>query len=58
MIGWMVACTIPFWFAISELFVQGWSDEDNYRYQRAPPLHYPDEEDTPDAIDYLVFKTK
>ena len=54
----MVACTIPFWFAISELFVQGWSDEDNYRYQRAPPLHYPDEEDTPDAIDYLVFKTK
>lgn len=40
--------TCPLWFFASELFYQEWPDEDNWRYQRPPPLNYPNEEDTPD----------
>jgi hypothetical protein len=46
---WLIVGTLPLTFFGSELFYQGWSDEDAWRYQRPPALHYPDEDDTPDA---------
>ena len=54
---WVLVGTMPLTFFANELFYQGWSDEDSYRYQRPPPLNYPDEDDTPDIEDFLVFQT-
>lgn len=54
---WVLVGTLPLTFYANELFYQGWSDEDAYRYQRPPPLNYPDEDDTPDIEDFLVFQT-
>lgn len=45
---WIFVGLTPIWFNFSELFLQYWPDEDNWRYQRPPPLNYPDEGDTPD----------
>jgi len=54
---WYIVGFFPLLFFGCEFFYQGWSDEDNYRYQRPPPLMYPDEDDTNDPEDFLVFKT-
>jgi hypothetical protein len=54
---WLGVFLLPGGFFACEFFYQGWSDEDIYRYQKAPPLMYPDEDDTPDPEDYLVFRT-
>ena len=55
---WLLVGFLPYLFFGCELFYQGWSDEDAWKYQRPPPLHYPDAEDTPDAEDFLAFQTK
>ena len=54
---WVFAGIFPIAFFSCEFFFQGWVDEDNYRYQRPPPLMYPDEDDTPDPEDFLIFQT-
>jgi hypothetical protein len=54
---WVWVGFLPITFFGIELFYQGWSDEDNNRYQRPPPLMYPDEDDTPDPEDFLIFQT-
>jgi hypothetical protein len=45
---WVIAGMTPIWFLAFELFYQYWPDVDNWRYQRPPPLNFPDEDDTPD----------
>jgi len=54
---WMFVGAMPLLFFANEFFYQGWSDEDAWRYQRPPPLMYPDEDDTPDPEDFLIFQT-
>ena len=46
---WVIVGFAPIWFNMCELFFQYWPDEDNWRYQRPPPLNYPDESETPDT---------
>lgn len=55
---WIWVGLFPITFFSCEFFLQGWVDDDNYRYQRPPPLMYPDEDDTPDPEDFLVFQTQ
>ena len=54
---WILAGTAPLWFFGNELFFQYWPDEDNWRYQRPPPLNYPDETETPDNEYLDMFKS-
>jgi hypothetical protein len=55
---WILAGTCPLWYFAAELFFQYWPDADNWRYQRPPPLNFPDDSETPDS-DYLkMFKSK
>ena len=54
---WIWVGLFPITFFACEFFFQGWVDDDNYRFQRPPPLMYPDEDDTPDPEDFLVFQT-
>lgn len=53
----MVACTIPLWFIGNELFFQLWPDIDNWRFQRPPPLNFPDDDETPDNVYLKMFKS-
>ena len=46
---WGLVSMIPFWFTYVEFFYQEWPDDDNWRYQRPPPLNYPDDMETPDT---------
>jgi len=50
---WLITGTIPLWWFALELFYQEWPDEDNWRQQRAPPLEWPDDEDTADYDTYV-----
>ena len=54
---WVCVGAFPLLFLSCEFFFKGWVDEDNYRYQRPPPLMYPDEDDAPDPEEFLIFKT-
>ena len=55
---WVLAGSIPFWFTYYELFYQEWPDDDNWRYQRPPPLNYPDDGETPDTELYNLFSSE
>ncbi len=55
---WVFLGTASIWFTLGELVWQNWADEDNNRYQRPPPLNYPDEDETPDTDMYESFQTK
>lgn len=55
---WVLAAGTPFWFTFMELFYQEWPDADNWRYQRPPPLNYPDDLETPDTEVSELFKTE
>jgi hypothetical protein len=55
---WVIACSTPLWFIAMELFFQEWPDEDNWRFQRAPPLNHPDDGETPDTDMFNVFNSE
>jgi hypothetical protein len=40
------------------LFFQYWPDADNWRYQRPPPLNFPDDAETPDTEYHRMFKSE
>ena len=54
---WLIAGTTPLWFFASELFLQYWPEDDNWRYQRPPPLNYPDDLETPDTDYHMMFSS-
>ena len=45
---WVAVALIPYTLVISEVVYNQMVDGDGLKYQRPPPLNYPDEEDTPD----------
>ena len=54
---WFIAGTAPLWFFANELYFQYWPEADNWRYQRPPPLNFPDDEDTPDTTYFKMFNS-
>jgi hypothetical protein len=54
---WVVLGLTPFWLVITEVVYHQMVDGDGLKYQRPPPLNYPDEEDTPDFETYENWKT-
>ena len=46
---WAIVAMIPYWYVIQEVIYHQMVDGDQNKYQRPPPLNYPDEEDTPDT---------
>jgi hypothetical protein len=46
---WVIMCSSPFWFFFNEYVGQCWPSASIWRYQRPPPLDYPDDLDTPDT---------
>lgn len=54
---WVAIAMIPYAIVISEVVYQQMVDGDGLKYQRPPPLNYPDEEDTPDTETYENWKT-
>ena len=54
---WLIVGTCPLWFFANELFLQYWGEEDNFKYQRPPPLNYPNDSDTPDDKLLAMFKS-
>ena len=46
---WVGIALVPYWFVIQEVIYNQMVDGDQNKYQRPPPLNYPDEEDTPDT---------
>jgi hypothetical protein len=55
---WFVVALMPFIFFSAEFFLQKYPDEDYWRYQRPPPLNWPDTEDTPDEDTFRKFKSQ
>lgn len=49
---WAVVALLPYWGVIQEVIYNQMVDGDQNKYQRPPPLNYPDEEDTPDTETY------
>jgi hypothetical protein len=47
----------PFWYVILEVVYNQMVDSDVIKFQRPPPLNYPDVEDTPDTETYDMWKT-
>lgn len=45
---WFGVALIPYWLVIQEVIYHQMVDGDQNKYQRPPPLNYPDDEDTPD----------
>jgi hypothetical protein len=54
---WVVIALCPYWYVIDECIYEQQVDGDGFKYQRPPPLNYPDEEDTPDTETYENWKT-
>lgn len=54
---WWIAGMMPILFFGNELFFQYWPDAENWRYQRPPPLDYPNPSDTPDTEVHKVFQS-
>jgi hypothetical protein len=54
---WVLVGFMPILFFGNEMILQGWSDEDAWRKTKTAPLHYPDQEDSPDLEDFMVFRT-
>jgi hypothetical protein len=54
---WLVVALFPYIFVISETIYNQIVDGDQWKYQRPPPLNYPDEEDTPDTETYELFNS-
>ena len=46
---WGFALFLPYIMVIQEVIYHQMVDGDQNKYQRPPPLNYPDEEDTPDT---------
>lgn len=45
---WVILGLTPYWYVIDEHIYVQMVDADGMKYQRPPPLNYPDDEDTPD----------
>lgn len=45
---WVLAALTPYIMVITEVVYNQMVDGDGLKYQRPPPLNYPDDEDTPD----------
>jgi hypothetical protein len=45
-----------YWHVIDECIYQQWVNGDQMKYQRLPPLNYPDDEDMPDFETYDNWK--
>lgn len=54
---WVIAAMVPYIMVITEVVYVQMVDGDGLKYQRPPPLNYPDEEDTPDTETYENWKT-
>jgi hypothetical protein len=54
---WVMVGALPFIYISSEFFLQKYPDEDYWRFQRPPPLNFPDVDDTPDEDTYKIFKS-
>lgn len=54
---WFAVALIPYWGVIQEVIYNQMVDGDQNKYQRPPPLNYPDEEDTPDTETYENWKS-
>lgn len=54
---WVIIALTPYWYVTCESVYQQMVDGDQWKYQRPPPLNYPDEEDTPDTEAYENWKT-
>lgn len=54
---WVFFALTPYWYVIDECVYQQWIDGDQLKYQRPPPLNYPDEEDTPDTETFENWKS-
>lgn len=54
---WVFFALTPYWYVIDECIYQQWIDGDQMKYQRPPPLNYPDDEDTPDFETYENWKS-
>ena len=55
---WFGVALIPYWLVIQEVIYHQMVDGDQNKYQRPPPLNYPDEEDTPDTETYELWKSE
>lgn len=45
---WVLVALAPYILVITEVVYHQMVDGDGLKYQRPPPLNYPDDEDTPD----------
>jgi len=48
---------MPLLFFGNEMFYQFWPDVDNWRYQRPPPLNYPNDAETNDTEVHNLFQS-
>ena len=48
---------IPYWYVIQEVIYHQMVDGDQNKYQRPPPLNYPDQDDTPDNETYEIWQS-
>ena len=55
---WILMLSAPLWFTYMEIFHQFMPDDDNYKFQRPPPLNYPDDTETPDTEVLELFESK
>jgi hypothetical protein len=49
---WVIVALTPYWYVLTEMVYSGMVDLDQFKYQRPPPLNYPDIEDSPDTETY------
>ena len=54
---WALVALIPYWYVIQEVIYHQMVDGDQNKYQRPPPLNYPDEDDTPDTETHDIWQT-
>ncbi len=54
---WVILGLTPYWLVITEVVYNQMVDGDGLKYQRPPPLNYPDDEDTPDFETYDNWQT-
>ena len=40
---WAIIGFCPIWYVLTEMIYLQWVDGEQFKYQRPPPLNYPDE---------------
>lgn len=54
---WVIILFTPYWYVFVEVIYNEMVDPDTWRYQRPPPLNYPNPEDTPDTETAEIWKS-